>query len=69
VAKARRSALHRTTKRISKHEDWCSREHVRLQNAVISAFFHAIGPYLSEEVTVSIRRAMAEELGLARRKH
>jgi hypothetical protein len=69
MAKARRTAVHRTNRRIDKHEDECQRAHVKMQNAVINAFLHAVSPYLSEEITVSIRRAMVEELGLARRKH
>jgi hypothetical protein len=69
MAKARRTAVHRANKRIDRHEGDCQRAHAKLQTAFISALFHALNPYLSEEITVQMRRAMTDELGLARRKH
>lgn len=67
MSKARRSALHRTGKRIDKHVGQCQREHAKMQTAIINAFLHALSPYLSEEEVSRFRRTMNSEL--VRRKH
>jgi hypothetical protein len=62
VSKARRSAIHRTSKRIDRHEDACKREHAKMQTAIINAIFHALGPYFTDEVIAEFRADMIHAL-------
>lgn len=68
MSKSRRSALHRTGKRLDKHVGQCQRDHARMQTAIINAFLHATAPWFSDEDRTTIRRAMAHELEHPRRK-